>query len=126
MDISDTSKTLLFVDSVWDRNPRGEPFGGGNWIVVPPCRYSSLNPPRDTFSNAPLVYSPFTGWDSLDPNSGHIYGNAWPWHSGRVNIVRVDGSATSIPVKMLTKGCNLRERWRGLISDSGEYMWDIR
>jgi type II secretory pathway pseudopilin PulG len=125
-DVTDTSSTLLFVDSVWDRLPDGRPVGGGNWLVVPPCRYSSLNPPVDTFSTAHTVYSPTTGWDASDPRSPHVYGNAWPWHSGRVNVVHVDSSATSVPIKLLAKGCNVRDRWGGSISDPNDYMWDLR
>lgn len=36
--ISDPSKTLLYLDSVWARDSTGNPYGGGNWLVVPPCR----------------------------------------------------------------------------------------
>ncbi|HVT11283.1 MAG TPA: hypothetical protein VHE55_03375 [Fimbriimonadaceae bacterium] len=126
-EITDPSKTMLFVDSLWSRLEDGTPVGGGNWLVVPPCRYMSFAGRRvDSFTVDGAVYTPFIGWETSDPNSAHLYGNAWPWHSGRVNLARVDGSVTSMPVEKLSAGCNLKDSWRGTISDSSEYVWDIR
>jgi len=125
--IGDPSKTLLFVDSVWDREADGTPFGGGSWLVVPPCRYQLRDRRRtDTFDESDLpVYAPSMGWDVDNPFSGHIYGNAWPWHSGRVNLIRVDGSAKSAPISDLSAGCTVEEGWGGLVKDSGNYLWDL-
>lgn len=125
-EVADPSKTMLFVDSLWTRLGDGTPYGGGNWLVVPPCRYISSSGHRiDSFATDGAVFTPYIGWQTDDPNSSHIYGNAWPWHNGRVNLARVDGSVTSIPVEKLTAGCNLKDSWRGYISDSSEYLWDI-
>jgi len=38
--INKPAATVLFVDSLWWRDPRTrQPLCGGNWIVMPPCRY---------------------------------------------------------------------------------------
>lgn len=124
-DISDPSRTLLFVDSIWDRTPDGTPVGGGNWLVVPPCRFEGT--PRDmtdTFHLDGIPYTPFFGWKISQENSPRRYGNAWPWHMGRINLVHVDGSVTSVSPSKLASGCDLRDSWRGLINDPGQYMWD--
>jgi prepilin-type N-terminal cleavage/methylation domain-containing protein/prepilin-type processing-associated H-X9-DG protein len=122
--VADTSKTLLFVDSIWDRDMAGKPVGGGSWLVVPPCRYKSDFGRRvDTFGAGGNVYTPFVGWD-VNPKSPRLYGNAWPWHSGRVNVVRVDGSAISIPPGRLTAGCSVATGWNGTIRDPSAYLWD--
>jgi prepilin-type processing-associated H-X9-DG protein len=127
-DITDTSKTLLFVDSIWDRKPDGSPEGGGSWLVVPPCRYQftpTAGPPIDSFSADGTVFSPYVGWKISDPRSGHVYGGAWPWHSGRVNLVHADGSVSSMLISKLTAGCNVQDSWHGRIQDSDQYLWDI-
>jgi len=126
MAVNDPSETLLFVDSIWDRLKDGTPYDGGNWLVVPPCRYEKIGHRQvDTFVTDGTVYTPYQGWRVDQPNSPHIYGNAWPWHNGRVNVVRVDGSVKSIAIGALTAGCDVKEAWRGLIQDPDAYMWDI-
>jgi len=121
--IADSSKTLLFADSVWDRLSNGTPVDGGSWLVVPPCRYAHRT--GDSFQLNAEVFAPYKGWDVDNPNSAHFYGNAWPWHSGRINLVMVDGSAKSWPIQKLSEGCNVKESWRGFIEDPGDYPWDF-
>ncbi len=127
--LADASRTLLFVDSLWDRLPDGTPIDGGSWLVVPPCRYESRGrqPLEDTFAvGGQLVYAPVKGWEVDNVNSGHLYGNAWPWHNGRVNVARVDGSVKALPITKLAEGCDVRDDWRGLIDVPGDYMWDLK
>lgn len=125
--VGDPSKTLLFADSIWDRLADGTPTEGGNWLVVPPCRWATPSAgtrPFDSFTlDATEFYTPVAGWKVGQPNSPHIYGNAWPWHSGRVNLVRVDGSAKSWPIGKLSAGCDVQDGWKGLIGNSDQYSW---
>lgn len=128
--VSEPSKTLLFVDSVWGRTANGTPYGGGSWLVMPPCRFEFRNGQRyDTFSlNGSEIFSPTegnsVGWEK-DKDSPYVYGSAWPWHQGRMNLIRIDGSATSITSGMLSAGCEVRENWQGAINDTSVYMWDL-
>ncbi len=125
--LSEPSKTLLFVDTVWGRTENGTPFGGGSWLVVPPCRFTIENGiKRDTFSVAPgaEVFAPSEGWTN-DQDSPFVYGSAWPWHDGRVNLIRLDGSASSIPAGSLSAGCDVQEKWQGVIRDPDKYIWSI-
>jgi len=125
--MGDQSKTILFADTVWDRDANGTPFDGGNWLVVPPCRYQvEDHRVADTFGemDAP-VFAPFRGWDVDNPLSGHVYGGVWPWHSGRVNLIRVDGSAKSEAISQLSAGCEVRESWQGFVKNAADYMWDL-
>jgi hypothetical protein len=125
--VQEHSSTLLFVDSVWGRTEDGKPFGGGSWLVVPPCRFIVKGGQRlDSFAigSGSTLYTPNEGWDA-DKDSTFVYGLAWPWHMGKVNIIRLDGSAKSIPADALTGGCSVRDRWGGSIDDSSRYMWDL-
>lgn len=120
---NDPSRTLLFVDSVWDIDTRGRPFGGGRWLVTPPCRYESRGRNlTDTFANEGTVFAPEQGWM---PGLKR-FGGAWAWHQNRVNVVRLDSSAKSVPMTSLTAGCDLQARWSGNITDPDTYSWDLR
>lgn len=125
--VQEPSKTLFFVDSVWGRTESGVPYGGGSWLVVPPCRFAYSGGIRiDTFSigNNNVIYAASNGWIE-DKESPYLYGSAWPWHRNKMNIIRVDGSAASISSDLLSAGCVVRENWQGIIKDSSAYMWDL-
>ena len=82
---------------------------------------------RDSFSIGlgSVLYTPSEGWEFDDKDSTFVYGSAWPWHMGKVNIIRLDGSAKSIPAEQLTTGCDVRDKWQGSIQDPSRYMWDL-
>ncbi len=128
-DFADPSKTLVFIDSLWDRSKSGQPYGGGNWIVVPPCRYLdpavAVGRSIDTFEG-PFIYSPLRGWQTNDPESPGVYGNAWPRHFDHVTVARADGSVSSLTIKQLSAGCNIGDSWTGRIHDPQQYLWDLR
>jgi len=132
--IAEPSNTILFMDSVWGRLPDGTPIGGGNWLVVPPCRYyepaSAGEPAVDSFTGkrqtVSQVFTTSDGWAPQSPESGNVYGGAWPWHLGRINIAEVDGSVHSLDAKQVTVGCDLEGQWAGSIQDPVAYMWDLR
>jgi len=126
--ISDPAKTIMFVDSVWARDANGNPYGGGNWLVVPPCRFE-VDPDAivDTF-NVPEgadIFAVSQGW-SGNGASPVVYGHAWPWHSGMLNVSRVDGSVKSISAPNLSTGCNAEPQWKGYIVNPDAYLWSSR
>jgi type II secretory pathway pseudopilin PulG len=130
------NSTLLFIDSRWTQPAQGmEPSGGGSYLVIPPCRYERTpNGGRaDTFQAqvgqhfSEIYASGGThGWrlDRLDDPL--VYGGAWPWHNGRINIVRTDGSAKSVTPDGLQVGCDVLPEWDGLIKQPELYMWDLK
>ena len=127
--LASPSNTILFADSVWARRADGTPTGGGSWLVVPPCRYSrsATGAVLDSFTGALRggeVYTNAIGWRLEDDGSPLIYGGAWPWHTGRVNISYVDGSARSQTIGELSAGCDLKDHWKGFINDTNVYAWD--
>jgi len=132
--VAEPSNTIAFLDSVWNRNDAGQPYGGGNWLVVPPCRYYEAppgQPPVDSFTGSlgvrTQVYTTSFGWSS--PNevaASNVYGGAWPWHNGRINVVDVDGSLRSVQTPQLAAGCDVLGHWNGLIHDADVYPWDLR
>jgi prepilin-type N-terminal cleavage/methylation domain-containing protein/prepilin-type processing-associated H-X9-DG protein len=129
--LGSTSRTLMFIDSVWDRTRTGRPIGGGSWVTVPPCRYMELSNGAviDTF-DFPLgtrTFFGFTpiGWQPTSTTSWLVYGGAWPWHNGKFTMAYADGRADSLSVDELTAGCEFAEGWRGHIINSSAYIWDL-
>ncbi len=124
----DPSRTLLFVDSVWEVSAEGIPSGGGRWLVTPPCRYESRDGHLvDSFLNGlaeGTVYIPEGGW-SLSAGRSR-YGGAWGWHTGRATAVRLDGSVKPLTMNQLASGCAVKAKWTGRIIDSDLYLWDLR
>lgn len=126
--IASPSQTLLFVDSVWSRDRNGTPYGGGNWLVVPPCRYyaSAIDSFTGTMGGRTEVFTTSIGWNLRVDSAPEIYGNAWPWHTGKMNLVRLDGSVRNLTPEQLTKGCEVGDSWTGRIRDASTYIWDIQ
>jgi len=133
-DVSDPSNTVEFMDSVWSRNSSGIPFGGGNWLVVPPCRFYEPDGasvvPVDSFTGEQnshvKVFTTSDGWAPQVQSASNLYGGAWPWHMGRLNVVEVDGSVKSLDPIQLSSGCDVQGQWAGEIEDPVAYMWDLR
>ncbi len=123
--VAERSRTVMFVDSAWAVDANQKPYGGGRWIVAPPCRYEMKGLVRtDTFASEGEAWSPDSGWTS---RKGTLpLGGAWPWHSSRVNVIRIDGSAKSIALPSLSAGCNALPNWSGTIIDPSQYIWDLR
>lgn len=149
--IKNPASTVLFVDSLWWRDPNTrQPLCGGNWIVMPPCRYwnqvGALGP-GDTFR---IVVEECTsgrawGWYQyrgqacrnaypacwmLENARGWYtwmeFGGAWPWHRReRMMVTFVDGHAKALTPRQLAQGCDLRPVCSGLITDPERYLWDL-
>jgi prepilin-type N-terminal cleavage/methylation domain-containing protein/prepilin-type processing-associated H-X9-DG protein len=129
--VSNVSRTLMFIDSVWDRTQTGRPVGGGSWVTVPPCRYleradgvvvDTFDFPRGTRNF--FGFSP-VGWQPSSSTSWLVYGGAWPWHSGKFTMAFADGGARSVTAAELTAGCDFDSGWRGYIQDQSMYIWDL-
>lgn len=137
-EITSLASTILYLDSVWDHTDGGSPAGGGNWLVVPPCRYYPSQ--IDSFTGTTgytRVYTPVVGWSSAggrdaqpyalgELSRGSLYGNAWPWHGDRLNVAQIDGSVHSVRVPDLGVGCDVKDQWQGTITDALKYPWDVR
>ena len=134
-EMSAPSDTLQFVDTVHDIRD-GRPIGGGNYLVVPPCRFALTEQGlQDTFIDSMsqvLVFSPFDGWSQPGTGStapadfdGQWYGGAWPWHSQKINVLYADGHGAGMSVGRLSEGCNFAPNWAGLIEDRAAYAWSI-
>lgn len=128
--LSNASQTLLFVDTVHEVVD-GRPQGGGNYLVIPPCRYEVVNDTKvDTFlatvaGPSRQVFAAHAGWTPQE-SSTYVFGGAWPWHSGTVTVVRADGSAKVVKTADLAGGCEVKDQWGGFISDRGRYLWDFQ
>lgn len=128
--ISNLSRTLTFIDSVWDRSETGKPVGGGSWVIAPPCRYIEIDGVVEDSFNLPygarsyFGFSP-VGWQPSSSTSWLVYGGAWPWHSGQFTMAYADGRADVVTVNELIAGCDFRASWRGNIKNSSAYIWDL-
>lgn len=128
-EVSDPAQSMLFIDTVYEL-VNGAPTGGGSYLAIPPCRYQMQDTKVvDTFFQASIgaytVLSPHNGW-TTQPDTTFVYGGAWPWHLGRMTVVRLDGSASTLTPEQVAAGCAVQSDWQGLISDSSRYIWRIR
>jgi prepilin-type N-terminal cleavage/methylation domain-containing protein len=127
--IATPSETLMLADSAWEIN-NGKPSGGGNYLIVPPCRFAAgENKPRDSFGFEGTPNEQFfTGgreWGS-GTASGLPGGGLYPWFESNITTVYADGRMARVPIARLTQGCEVRSDWQGLILDSQRYLWDIQ
>jgi prepilin-type N-terminal cleavage/methylation domain-containing protein/prepilin-type processing-associated H-X9-DG protein len=147
--IKTPANTILFVDSIWYRDPAtGQPQGGGNWVILPPCRFwrnPSTGQSVDTFT---MLYTPSraTRWYSYGSYCGCSdwqgagwllqqargwcrwleLGGTWPWHRReRMMVAFADGHAKPFTPSQLTVGCDPRPCMNGFILDPEKYMWDM-
>lgn len=143
------ANTIVFVDSIWFRNTRtGAPEGGGNWIVMPPCRFwrdPRTNQSVDTFT---MLYTPVrahrwysygaycgcsdwagAGWLLQNARGWCLwleFGGTWPWHRReRMTVAFADGHTKAFTPRQLTIGCDARPCMNGFIVDPETYMWDM-
>jgi prepilin-type N-terminal cleavage/methylation domain-containing protein len=150
--IGTSANTVLFVDSIWYRNPATRrPEGGGNWIVMPPCRIyrNASNQLQDSFTiirrtcdgggvaswydygsgSCSMLSRPAcwklqyaTGWYTWME-----FGGCWPWHRSttRMTVAFTDGHTKAFTPSQLGRGCDVRAECGGLINNPQEYMWDL-
>ncbi len=131
------ANTVLFADSIWDRDANGAPVGGGNWVIEAPCAKDSngawLQPIASiwpsgsvcNYTTNPCWYNYGIGWN-LQPNSWLVFGGLWPWHNGRVNINYVDGHSKNNAISQITRGCTVIQGFGGAAYDGDLYAWDLR
>lgn len=135
--INKPGSTIAFADSVWLVNPNtGAGEGGGNWLVIAPCRY--YEPPGggeriDTWTmlaGFSRWYDYGTCWE-LDRARGWLrlwlkFGGVWPWHKkSHANTVFVDAHAKAFTPLQLTVGCDVAPGCAGPIRQPDQYLWDM-
>jgi len=131
-EVAEPSRAYLFLDSVHDVTSGGQPVGGGSYLVVPPCRYGgvSANAPRfDSFMMPGVsdsqLYKVNRGWTNATRDTGPFYGGVWPWHRGKATVAFGDGSVRALTPTQLSRGCDVKANWGGLIFDVAAYGWDF-
>lgn len=141
------ASTVLMVDSLWWRDPQSrQPLCGGNWIIMPPCRY--WNSPSGTRIDTFTILrnecnTGATGWYGYRGQSCNSaacwmlenargwytwmeFGGAWPWHrSERMMVVFADGHVKPYTPRQLAQGCDLRTMCLGNITNPEQYLWDL-
>src|SRR5581483_9761231 len=132
-----SSATLLFVDSIWYRTPgpNGTPVGGGNWVVEAPCvrdENGKYLAPLDRITNGgdEIWQNYGTGWEvnpaPNDRNSWLEFGGCWPFHHKRFTAAFCDTHAKVVPLSSLTVGCDVLRRFAGAAYNGEDYLWDLR
>ncbi len=147
-EIANTSGTIMWGTSLWDRTATGLPSGGGNWVIEAPCVADAQNRwlrPLSQF--APTSQggdgtgrSYINGWclNSCTPSSYWLaYGGLWPFHNqvktgtqpglkdGQVIIGFADGSVKPMPVRRTLAGCTPQGTLQGQVFNAEAYMWDL-
>ena len=125
-EVADPKKTLMIIESIWDRNPNGSPRGGGNFAVDAPCIRDVNNSLLVPFPPGGTGYYWLGGWDP-DSLAWNEFGGAWHWHKANLFVIgMLDGSAQAINIDQLTAGCDVREAGQGRAYDLSAYIWDTR
>lgn len=125
--------TIMQVDSLWDRdNKSGNPKGGGNWVVEPPCVYDetgTLMEPMSGLGTTWRHYNP-SGWNvgwQTGFNYGWLeFGGCWPWFTKRFRVTYMDSHVGTLAVGQLAAGCDVRRNWAGRVNNPEKYLWDLR
>lgn len=118
--INAPSSTMMFVDTIWNRDSKGIPIGGGNWVVEAPCIKDSTGA-----KITPTGFSGYGGWQPQSSTSWLQFGGAWPRHNKMINISYVDGHTKNITVGALTAGCDVKPGQAGAAFDRNAYLWDL-
>lgn len=151
-EVNNTSGTLLFASSIWDRDLNsGQPIKGGNWVIETPCwkdANGAFLRPMSQYaagSGDGTLYSYSRGWaaptSTVQSDSWLVYGGTWPfWNQtslkgiqpglvdGRVVVAMADTSVKSMPVKRLADGCiayGNASQYGGTVTDKAKFIWDI-
>jgi prepilin-type N-terminal cleavage/methylation domain-containing protein/prepilin-type processing-associated H-X9-DG protein len=119
------SETILGLDSIWNRDSGGSPYGGGNLFVDPPCRLYADGTDSFPGQGAYPWFFWMGGWTPSQPLAWNVFGGAWPWHGERVNVAFMDGHVKSMHFKQLAAGCDVQDAWGGAITDPSAYLWDL-
>jgi len=128
--VDNPSNTLLFGDSAWEVKD-GRASGGGNYLIIPPCRYQiSSNRVIDTFAtsintNVQLFESGLV-WETQSQLWDGEAGGLYPWFDRSITITFLDGHVKHVPLKQVTAGCDVKSNWAGYIVDPTLYIWDLR
>ncbi len=124
--IGQPAGTILFIDTIWDRDSSsGAPLGGGNWTVESPCTKDS-----NGVALTPTYFSGYGGWvpntTGKAPYSWLEFGGAWPRHTKMFNVAFTDGHVKSMSVGAVTAGCDVKPSHGGAAFDGNAYLWDLR
>ena len=123
--INRPANMILGVDSDWDR-VGGQPRGGGNNNVDPPCQFypdGTTSFPFKVGQGGVQSYYWFQAWNPSQPNAWNVFGGVWPYHSEFVSTAFVDGHVKAYKITQLAAGCNVKDAWGGAIYDANAYMW---
>ncbi|MBL8059241.1 MAG: prepilin-type N-terminal cleavage/methylation domain-containing protein [Chthonomonas sp.] len=124
------SGTIFGLDSVESVNQAGFPSGGGSHLVVPPCRWKQEGGSQvlDSYyyGQGIEIIADLPGWAKNSQNKFTEYGGAWPWHTGRMNVLFIDGHVKPMTPSRLVAGCTIEFQPQGVIVDSGRYDWDLQ
>ncbi|MBL8049300.1 MAG: prepilin-type N-terminal cleavage/methylation domain-containing protein [Chthonomonas sp.] len=145
--VAQTSNSITFINSIWDRKAgSGQITGGGNWVVETPCwRDANGNWLQPMAQYAPGVgdgtlYSYISGGTQTSwfgANDWLVYGGAWPMHNqkpiagfaglmdGHCVVMMADTSVKSRTITSLLKGCNPTGNNSSRITNTDDFMWDL-
>ncbi len=148
--IANVSSTIMYANSIWDRDGGGNPTGGGNWVIETPCwldENSKLMAPMSQYASGTgdgTLWSYANGWAPptkvLTSDSWLVYGGMWPFHAqtslsniqpglkdGQAVVIMADTSVKSRPIKSLTDGCSAYGvgTRQGKVTDRSKFLWDF-
>ena len=117
------AETVMATDSVWDRDANGNPYGGGNGSVDPPCRYYTNGVDSLPIQGRYPYFFWWGGWQPSNPLWWSEYGGVWSWHNGMVTVAFCDGHVKAKTIGSIAAGCVVKDSWGGAITDPQKYIW---
>ena len=129
--VASPARTIMFGESIWDRNAAGVPIGAGNWVIEAPCvrnaQNQMLSPMAELNSESGLgLWQNYgVGWATNNNTSWLQYGGLWNFHKTNINIAFCDGHAKGLKLGAITQGCDVRPNFGGPAWDLDLYQWDL-
>lgn len=121
--VTDQARTLMFINSIWDR-AGNTVVGGGNWGLDMPCRlYADGRDSLPPLANCAGRW----WWGGWRPGTQawNEFGGAWPYHAGSAVTGFSDGHVKVMRLSAVAAGCDVRAGWTGRIFDASQYIWDL-
>jgi prepilin-type N-terminal cleavage/methylation domain-containing protein len=136
--VASPAKTVLMAESVWQRNPTGNPIYGGSRSVDAPCFRDPTGALMQPFPSGTTLYWWHGGWTPTQPLRHIVFGRLWPWHGGgnrgqetwnRRNegvVIHnfIDGHTKALRIDQTLAGCVTTLNQGGTAFDLDAYMWD--
>lgn len=117
------TNTLMFAETAWEVE-NFKPKGGGNHLMIPPCRFIREEglPQRDSFGHQSVPNRAFYTGNLLWDDQGN-FGGLYAWYGSAFTSIMADGHAKTLTRDAVVSGCDVKGNWGGFVNDTTTYVW---